>query len=104
VVLLAGRRRALTPELVEDGVEAGDHGGVALALRFVRRLECAGQGRRGVEGAAWRVTPIDRFDWSHPRQIDRPLVDKLLRRRANTALKCGSKATFNEGDEGVTSS
>ena len=23
------------------------------------------------------VTPIDRFDWSHPRRVDRPLVEKL---------------------------
>lgn len=34
--------------------------------------------RRTKEATLGTVTPIDRFDWAHPRQIDRALVEHLL--------------------------
>ena len=34
--------------------------------------------RRTKEATLGTITPIDRFDWAHPRQIDRALVEHLL--------------------------
>lgn len=43
-----------------------------------RAREAANLARRTKTAALGSVKPIDRFDWAHPRKIDRPLVDKCL--------------------------
>ncbi|RLB47329.1 MAG: hypothetical protein DRI90_26450, partial [Deltaproteobacteria bacterium] len=35
--------------------------------------------RRVKAAALGNPTPLDRFDWNHPRKIDRPLYEQLLR-------------------------
>lgn len=43
-----------------------------------RAREAANLARRTAAANLAAFKPIDRFDWSHPRQIDRPLVERLL--------------------------
>jgi DNA replication protein DnaC len=43
-----------------------------------RAREAANLARRTRDACLGKFKPIDRFDWAHPRKIDRPLVEKLL--------------------------
>jgi len=43
-----------------------------------RERDARNLARRTKEATLGTVTPIDQFDWSHPRQIDRALVEHLL--------------------------
>jgi DNA replication protein DnaC len=60
-----------------------NHLGPVETLEQLVLLERRERERRNLErrtGAAQlgNVAPVDRFDWSHPRRIDRPLVEDLL--------------------------
>lgn len=60
-----------------------NHLGPVEVLEQLVLLERRERERRNLErrtGAAQlgNVLPVDRFDWSHPRRIDRPLVEDLL--------------------------
>jgi len=60
-----------------------NHLGPVEAIEQLVQLERRERERRNLErrtGAAQlgNVAPVDRFDWSHPRRIDRPLVEDLL--------------------------
>jgi DNA replication protein DnaC len=71
-------------ETLEQLVELEERARAAVNLARRTRFACLGT-----------VTPLDRFDWSHPEQIDRALIERLLQldfvgRGENVLLKGGS--------------
>jgi DNA replication protein DnaC len=53
---------------------------VEQLVEIERRAREAANLERGTRGACLgKFKPIDRFDWSHPRKIDRSLVEKLMK-------------------------
>lgn len=49
-----------------------------LAALERRAREATNLARRTKVASLGTIEPVDRFDWSHPRKIDRPLVERLL--------------------------
>lgn len=60
--------------------------------RDARNLE-----RRTKTATLGRFTPLDRFDWNHPKKLDRPLYEQLA---ALDFLDCGENVLFR-GPSGV---